>query len=148
MFGFFKRKKHSSFSPEVQLLWSEVEKLRVRFRSRGTSIEKAMDSVSQELSRQLSTEGSFATDLILKRGWSVSDAAHMMIAEHVSAALLSERTHSDQRTAGDKAKAYLQLFKWCSERMISSGRLPAERAQAEIQAFEEEIGYRGAAHAG
>jgi hypothetical protein len=32
--------------------------------------------------------------------------------------------------------------------MISSGRLPAERAQAEIQAFEEEIGYRGAAHAG
>ncbi|TBF87889.1 hypothetical protein ELG72_37630 [Rhizobium leguminosarum] len=144
MFGFFKRKKiHVSFSPEVQLLWSEFEKLRIRSRGKEASVEKAIDVVAQELFRQLTHEGTFAADLVLRNGWSVGDAANMMIAEHVSAEILTGRMHSHRGVLNDRGKAYLQLFKTCTERMISSGRMPAQQAYAGIRAFEEEIASLG-----
>ena len=139
MFGFFKRKKNGSFSPEVQLLWAEVEKFRIRCRGKGASLEKAMDVVLQEVFRQLTHEGTFATDLVLSNGWSVSDAANMMIAEYVSAEILTGKMHRYRGILDDKGKAYLQLFKLCTERMVSSGRMPAQQAYAGIRAFEDEI---------
>lgn len=143
MFGFFKRKKHASFTPEVQLLWGEFEKFRIRSRGKGQSIERAVDLVAQELFRQLTSEGTFAVDLILRKGWSVRDAANMMIAEHVSAEILTGQMHSYRGVLNDKGKAYLQLFKTCTERMISSGRMPAQQTYAGIRAFEEEIACLG-----
>jgi hypothetical protein len=143
MFGFFKRKKRASFSPEVQLLWGEFEKFRIRSRGKGASVEKAVDLVAQELFRQLTNEGTFAADLVLRKGWSVGDAANMMIAEHVSAEILTGQMHSYRGVLNDNGKAYLQLFKTCTERMISSGRMPAHQAYAGIRAFEEEITFLG-----
>ncbi|MBB3319527.1 hypothetical protein FHT76_006931 [Rhizobium sp. BK176] len=40
MFGFFKRRKHVLLSPEVQLLWIEVEKFRVRYRANGAAMTR------------------------------------------------------------------------------------------------------------
>jgi hypothetical protein len=51
--------------------------------------------------------------------------------------------HSYRGVLNDKGKAYLQLFKTCTERMISSGRMPAQQAYAGIRAFEEEIACLG-----
>jgi len=139
MFGFFKRKKHAPFSPEVQLLWAEVEKFRIRYRGNGASDEKAFDTIEHEIFRRLTTQGTFATDLILKSGWSAADATSMMIAEYVSAEILSGQMHSAHGILDDMGKAYLKLFKVCTERMISSGRMPAGEGHDGIRAFEEEI---------
>jgi len=139
MFGFFRQRKHAALSPEVQLLWAEIQKFRIRFRGRGASVEKAIDVVSQKILRQLTHEVTFATELILRNGWPVSDAANMLVAEYVSAEILTGQMHSSPGILDDKGKAYLHLFKVCSERLISSGRLPAPQAQSEIRAFEDEI---------
>lgn len=139
MFGFFRRKKHTPFSPEVQLLWAEVEKFRVRYRGHGAANERAFDTVAHEIFKRLTHQGNFATDLILKRGWSVSDATSMMIAEYVSAEILSGQMHSDHGILNEMGKAYLKLFKVCTERMISSGRMPADEGHDGVRAFEEEI---------
>lgn len=139
MFGFFKRKRHSSFSPEVQLLWTELEKFRIRCRGKGASIQKAIDTVLHDLFRQLTDQGTFATDLILRRGWSVGDAANMMIAEYVSGEILSGDLHSYRGMLGEQGKAYLKLFKICTERMIGSGRIPSQQGYEGIRAFEDEI---------
>ena len=139
MFGFFKRKRHASFSPEVQVLWSEVEKFRVRYRGSGRSNERAFDDAAEEIFATLIAQGSFAADLIIKRGWSIADATHMMIAEHVSAEILSGKLHSYRGILNDKGNAYLKLFKVCTEKMISSGRIPAQEGDAGMRDFEQEI---------
>jgi len=139
MFGFFKRKKHTSFSPEVQMLWTEVEKFRVRYRGSGGPNERAFDDAAEEIFAILIAQGSFASDLIIKRGWSVADATHMMIAEHVSAEILSGKLHSYRGVLTAKGNGYLKLFKVCTEKMISSGRLPAQEAYAGMREFEQEI---------
>lgn len=143
MFGFFKRKRHAPFSPEVQLLWTEVEKFRIRYRGSGAPNEKAFDAVAHEIFRVLTTQGTFATDLILKRDWSAPDATSMMIAEYVSAEILSGQMHSYRGILTDKGKAYLKLFKVCTERMIGSGRMPAQQGYEGIRAFEQEIAMIG-----
>lgn len=139
MFGFFKRKKHASLSPEIQLLWAEVEKFRIRYRGSGTSNERAFDDVANELFSSMMVHGNFAKDLILKRGWSAGDAANMMIAEFVSSEILSGQLHTYRGILNDKGKAYLKLFKVCTERMINSGRIPAQQGYAGIRDFEQEI---------
>ena len=139
MFGFFKRKKHASFSPEVQLLWAEVEKFRVRYRGSGRSNERAFDDAAEEIFATLIAQGSFAADLVIKRGWSVADAAHMMIAEHVSAEILSGKLHNYRGILGEKGNAYLKLFKVCTERMIGTGCIPAQEGYAGMREFEQEI---------
>jgi len=139
MFGFFKRRKRASLSPEVQLLWTEVEKFRVRYRGNNGVNDKAMEAVAAEILRRLTHESTFATQLIVKRGWSVKDAANMMIAEYVSAEILAGQMHDRRGILNDKGKAYLKLFKLCTERMISSGRMPAQQGYEGIREFEKEI---------
>ncbi|MDM9621961.1 hypothetical protein A6U87_20700 [Rhizobium sp. AC44/96] len=139
MFGFFKRRRHATFSPEVQLLWTEVEKFRIRCRGKGGSVEQAIDVVAHDLFRQLTHQGTFAADLILKKGWSVKDAANLMIAEYVSAEILTGQLHSYRGMLNDKGRAYLKLFKMSTEGLISSGRMPAQLGYDGIRAFEEAI---------
>jgi hypothetical protein len=142
MFGFFRRKKHVSLSPEVQLLWAELEKFRVRCRGR-VEDERTIDAVANEISTVLTVQGNFATDLILKRGWSPADAANMMIAEYVSAEILSGKLHIYRGMLSDKGRSYLRLFKVCTEKMIKSGRMQAQQGYAGIREFEQEIAALG-----
>lgn len=139
MFGLVKRRKHASLSPEVQLLWTEVEKFRVRCRGKGGAVEKAIDAVSHDIFRQLTHQGTFASDLILKKGWPVRDAAQLMIAEYVSAEILTGQLHSHRGMLNDKGRGYLKLFKMSTEGLIGSGRMPAQLGCEGIRAFEEAI---------
>lgn len=143
MFGFFKSKKHTSLSPEIHLLWTEVEKFRVGYRGSGTINEKTFDGVAGEILASLPANGNFATDLILRRGWSAADATSMMIAEFVSAEILSGRLRTYRGILNYKGKAYLKLFKVCTERMINSGCMPAQQEYAGIREFEQEIAVIG-----
>lgn len=121
--------KHARVSPEIELLLTEVEKFRFRYRGHGASNDTAIDVVAHYVRRQLTDHGSFATDLILKRAWSVNDATNMLIAEHVSAEILSGQLHEGHGTLGDRGKSYLRLFKVCTERLINSGRMTEGEAR-------------------
>ncbi|KRB59111.1 hypothetical protein ASE04_27340 [Rhizobium sp. Root708] len=67
----------------------------------------------------------------------------MMIAEHVSAEILSGQLHSCRGILNDKGRGYLKLFKVCTERLIGSGRVPAQLGYNEIREFEAEIARLG-----
>jgi hypothetical protein len=67
----------------------------------------------------------------------------MMIAEYVSAEILSGKLHIYRGMLSDKGRSYLRLFKVCTEKMIKSGRMQAQQGYAGIREFEQEIAALG-----
>ncbi len=139
MFGLFKRKKKQQFSPETQLLLTELEKFRIRYRGQGLHDDMAVDTAVQEISRGLRSDGKYANDLIVKGGWSVPDAAHMIISEFASAEILTGQMHLYRGVLNDKGKAYLKLFKVCTAKLMASGRMSEQEAIEGVREFEDEI---------
>ncbi|WP_274875109.1 hypothetical protein [Sinorhizobium meliloti] len=92
VFQLFKRQKQRS--PEKQLLPTELEKFRIRYRGQGLYDDVAVDTAVQEISKTLRTDGSYASDSIANGGWSVPDAASMIISEYASAGFEQARCTS------------------------------------------------------
>ncbi|MBY5453940.1 hypothetical protein HFO91_30645 [Rhizobium leguminosarum] len=144
LFGLFKRKqKQPQFTPENQLLLTELEKFRIRYRGQGPHDDMAVDAVVQEVSRGLQNDNKYANDLIVKGGWSVPDAAHMIISEYASAEIMTGQLHIYRGVLSDKGKAYLKLFKACSSKLMASGRLTEKEAVEGIREFDDEIATLG-----
>lgn len=60
LFGLFKRKqKPPQFSPENQLLLTELEKFGIRYRGQGPYDDLAVDAVVREVSRGLRNDGKY-----------------------------------------------------------------------------------------
>lgn len=53
----------------------------------------------------------------MKGGWSVPDAAHIIISEYASAEMLTGQMHLYRGVLNDKGKAYLKLFKVCTAKL-------------------------------
>ncbi|WP_085034950.1 hypothetical protein [Ensifer aridi] len=144
LFGLFKRKqKQQQFSPENQLLLTELEKFRIRYRGQGPHDDMAVDTVVQEVSRGLRADGKYANDVIVKGGWSVPDAAHMIISEYASAEIMTGQFHLYRGVLNDRGKAYLKLFKVCSAKLMASGRMSEKEAVEGVREFEDEIATLG-----
>ncbi|WGM61749.1 MULTISPECIES: hypothetical protein [Agrobacterium] len=103
----------------------------------------AVDTVVQEVSRGLRTDGRYASDLIAKGGWSVPDAAHMIISEYASSEIMTGQFHLYRSVLNDRGKAYLKLFKVCSAKLMASGRLSENDAIEGVREFEDEIANLG-----
>ncbi|MBP2572422.1 hypothetical protein J2767_003600 [Agrobacterium tumefaciens] len=143
LFGLFKRKQKPQFSPENQLLLTELEKFRIRYRGQGPHDDMAVDVVVREVSRGLRTDGKYANDLIVKGGWSVPDATHMIISEYTSSEIMTGQFHLYRGVLNDKGKAYLKLFKVSSAKLMASGRLSEKEAVEGVREFEDEIAKLG-----
>ncbi|CVI64234.1 conserved hypothetical protein [Agrobacterium salinitolerans str. Hayward 0363] len=143
MFRLFKRRQKLQFSPESRLLLTELEKFRIRYRGQGPHDDMAVDTVVQEVSRGLRTDGRYASDLIAKGGWSVPDAAHMIISEYASSEIMTGQFHLYRSVLNDRGKAYLKLFKVCSAKLMASGRLSENDAIEGVREFEDEIANLG-----
>lgn len=143
VFGLFMRKQKPQFTPENQLLLTELEKFRVRYRGQGLYDDIAVDGVVQEVSRSLRADGKYANDVIVRGGWSVPDAAHMIISEYASAETLTGQLHIYRGVLNDKGKAYLKLFKVCTAKLVASGRMSEADAVEGVREFEDEIANLG-----
>lgn len=144
LFGLFKRKqKQQQFTPENQLLLTELEKFRIRYRGQGPHDDMAVDTVVQEVSRGLRNDNKYANDLIVKGGWSVPDPAHMIISEYASAEIMTGQLHIYQGVLNDRGKAYLKQFKVTTAKLMASGRLTEKEAIEGVREFEDEIANLG-----
>ncbi|MNE12142.1 hypothetical protein D3C80_1049250 [compost metagenome] len=141
MFRLFKRKLR--FSPENRLLLTELEKFRIRYRGQGPHDDMAVDAVVQEVSRGLRADGKYANVLIVRGGWSVPDAAHMIISEYASSEIMTGQFHLYRGVLNDKGKAYLKLFKVSSAKLMASGRLSEKEAVEGVREFEDEVAKLG-----
>lgn len=76
----------------------------------------AVDTVVQEVLGGFGATAN-ATDLIVKGGWSVPDAAHMIISEYASPKILTGQMHLYRGVLNDNGKPYLKLFKVCTAKL-------------------------------
>lgn len=143
-FGLFKRRqKPSRLSPETQSLLVELERFRVRYHGHSAYDGVIIDPIIRDVSKEIIHGNRFTQDLIEKRGWSNQDAAYMILAEYSSGEILSGKMHLRRGVMSDKGKAYLKLFKLCSEKLIASGRLPQADAAESLRDFDNEIARLG-----
>ena len=137
MFGFFKRQKQQP--PENQLLLTELEKFRIRYRGQGLYDDIAVDTAVQEISKTFRTDASYATRLIAQGGWSVPDAASLIISEFASDGIRTGELHIYRGVMNDQGKAYLKLFQVCIAKLLSSGKLTEKEAVEQVRELEDEI---------
>jgi len=91
------------------------------------------------ISAELLTDDSFANRIIVQGGWSVPDAAHLIIKEFACSAIRTGELHIYRGVLNDQGKAYLKLFKVCAGNLMTTHRLTEQEAVEELRELYDEI---------
>lgn len=138
MFGFFK-----SQPPENKLLLGELQRIRKSYS--GPNIFDAIvgDRATKEVIALVKKDFSFAENTIGQGGWSVPDAAYLILSEFAVSMLQSGQFHTYRGLLNDQGKAYLRLYKTCVGSLIESRRYSEEEGVDAVIELEKLIAESG-----
>ncbi|UWL61748.1 hypothetical protein NIK97_17860 [Brucella pseudintermedia] len=125
--------------PENRLLIDAIAEFNRNYPKSTVWDGAVITTVIKEVTTGIKTDSSFATDLIVKGGWPVADAAAMLISEFAATALQSGHLHIYRGKLNDQGHAYMRLFKYCVAVLMKHGRLSEGEAVERIREIEDEV---------